>query len=411
MRDRIAVPIGIDDLEVGGTALVDGVIEVTVRSTFPRACWHCGSVDVVGHGTFRRRLRDRSCGYPTELVWIQRRHKCRDCRRTSRERHPAFAGAKRVTIRFLAHLGNAATRAPIADVATREAVSWWRVSDAFGGTAAGCGGHDGPPPRVISLDEASFKKRFHYHTIVSDPESPGVVDMVEGNNQQSAEEALRRLPKAWHDSIETVVCDLHWPYRKAVEKVLPDTRLVADKFHVIRSVNAAANKVRVRHGRRRTVIGRDGGLARQNNPRFDPAVWRSRWTFTKRADHLTSKETTALTAIFTTQPEIGIAWWLKEAFAAIYQADTRKEAERRLDTWLHHVTVAGITEFINLRKSLQHWREPILAYHDDPQTNAYAEGITNKIKVIKRRGYGYRNPTRYRQLILMACGRRTEQHG
>ena len=140
-------------------------------------------------------------------------------------------------------------------------------------------------------------------------------------------------------------------------------------------------------------------------------MWRSRWTFTKRADHLTDKETAVLTAIFTAQPEIGIAWWLKEAFAAIYQADTRKEAERRLDTWNHHIDVAGITEFINLRTTLGHWREPILAYHDDPQTNAYAEGITNKIKVIKRRGYGYRNPNRYRQLILMACGRRTEQHG
>ncbi len=55
MRDRIAVPIGIDDLEVEDTTLVNGVIEVTVRSTFPRACWYCGSVDVVGH--CQRRLK------------------------------------------------------------------------------------------------------------------------------------------------------------------------------------------------------------------------------------------------------------------------------------------------------------------------------------------------------------------
>ncbi len=411
MRDRIAVPIGIDDLEVEDTTLVNGVIEVTVRSTFPRACWYCGSVDVVGHGTCRRRLRDRSCGYPTVLVWIQRRHKCRDCHRTSRERHPAFPGAKRLTVRFLEHLGNAATQAPMADVATRETVSWWRVSDAFSRVATGCGNHAGPPPRVISLDEAAFRKRFRYHTIVSDPEAPGVVDMVEGNTQRSAEQALRRLPKAWHDNIETVVCDLHWPYRKAVENVLPDARLVADKFHVIRSVTAAANRVRIRHGRRRTIIGRDGGLSRQHNPRFDPNVWRSRWIFTKRANQLTDKELATLTAIFTAQPEIGIAWWLEQAFAAIYQADTRAEAERRLNVWIYHVNVASITEFVNLSRTLQKWREPILAYHDDPQTNAYAEGITNKIKVIKRRGYGYRNPTRYRQLILTACGRRTEPDG
>ncbi|MGH8870735.1 MAG: transposase [Acidimicrobiia bacterium] len=43
-------------------------------------------------------------------------------------------------------------------------------------------------------------------------------------------------------------------------------------------------------------------------------------------------------------------------------------------------------------------RDPQLL--DDPQTNAYAEGITNKIKVLKRRGYGHRHPHRYRHKVL-----------
>ena len=36
--------------------------------------------------------------------------------------------------------------------------------------------------------------------------------------------------------------------------------------------------------------------------------------------------------------------------------------------------------------------------------SAFAEGVTNKIKVMKRRGYGYRNPTRYRRKVLLICG-------
>jgi transposase len=52
------------------------------------------------------------------------------------------------------------------------------------------------------------------------------------------------------------------------------------------------------------------------------------------------------------------------------------------------------------------WREQILNHLDDPVTNAFAEGITNKIKVIKRRSYGFRNDRRYRQKVLLACGRR-----
>jgi transposase len=49
---------------------------------------------------------------------------------------------------------------------------------------------------------------------------------------------------------------------------------------------------------------------------------------------------------------------------------------------------------------LRPWADQILNYFDDPQTNAYAEGITNKIKVLKRRGYGHRNPDRYRNKVL-----------
>ena len=83
---------------------------------------------------------------------------------------------------------------------------------------------------------------------------------------------------------------MFWPFRKAIEKVLPDVRIVVDKFHVVASIDGAAQKVRVRYGRRQTVVGRDGGLARQDNPRFAPGIWQARWTFGKRQTQLTDTE-------------------------------------------------------------------------------------------------------------------------
>ncbi len=95
-----------------------------------------------------------------------------------------------------------------------------------------------------------------------------------------------------------------------------------------------------------------------------------------------------------------VGWWLKEEFADIYGATDRAEAETRLDLWVHHLTESAIPEFANIWRTLSHWRELILNYHDDPQTNGYAEGITNKIKVLKRRGYGHRQPDRYRAKVI-----------
>jgi hypothetical protein len=62
-------------------------------------------------------------------------------------------------------------------------------------------------------------------------------------------------------------------------------------------------------------------------------------------------------------------------------------------------------------RTLAHWRDEILNYLDDPVTNAFAEGITNKIKVMKRRSYGFRDPVRYRHRVLLSCRRRASRHG
>ena len=408
MGDRIEVPLDLADLEVVASDVIGGVLEVTVQSLFPRACFHCGSTDVIGHGRYGRRIRDRSCSYPTVLVWQQRRFRCRDCGRTSRERHPRLAGRKRITKRFRDQLAEWACSEPWSDIARREKVSWWRISDAFDARAGRYDPFTGPPPRVLSIDEAAIRPPFRFHTVVSAPEQQRIVELVEGRNKLSARKALLQLPDEWQQHIETVVIDLFWPFRKAVEEVLPDARIVADKFHVLRSVDGAANKVRVRHGRRQTVVGRDGGLSRQHNPRFDPNVWRSRWLFMRRAGTLTPDQQAALDRLFADNPQMGVAWWLKEAFAAIYHADTRQQAEQRLHVWVHHLAQADLIEFTNLWRTLSKWQEPILAYFDDRQTNAYAEGITNKIKVLKRRGYGHRHPNRYRAKILLTTSHQPE---
>lgn len=404
MGDRIGVPLGLDDFEVLTSEVVNGVLEVEIRSTFPACCYHCGSVAVVGHGRAIRRVRDRAAVYPTVLVWHQRRFRCRDCGRTSREQHRAIAGRKRITERFLSHLGQLAIIWPWTDVAASEGVSWWRVASAFD-RAASEPDFSGPPPRVLSFDESAFRRRFRYHTVMSDPEGRGVLDLVEGRDEKACARAIGRLPHDWRRAVETVVIDCHWPYRKAVEQLLPETRIVADKFHVLRSIDAAAQKVRLRHGRRPFVRGRDGGLSRQHNPRYDPRVWRSRWIFTRRAHHLAEDEAGFLGELFSALPEVGVAWWMKEAFAAIYQSPDREEAERRLEVWVHNLEAAGLAELSRTWRTLSHWRDQILAYFEDPQTNAFAEGITNKIKVIKRRGYGHHSPERYRQKVLLACGR------
>ncbi|MCA1703103.1 MAG: ISL3 family transposase [Actinobacteria bacterium] len=408
MANRIDVPLELDGFEVMSSEVIGDVLEVEVRSVRRPACHHCGSVDVIGHGRNERRIRDRACVYPTVLRWSQRRFRCRDCRRTCRERHPELAGQRSITNRFRYRLFERAIEQPFVHVASSEEVSCYRVFEAFEAHALEALVEPiEHPPRVVSIDESAFRKRHRYHTVFSDPERGVVFDLADGRNKGSALQGFLRMNDQLRAGIETVVMDCHWPYRRAVEELLPQARVVADKFHVIKAVDRAADKVRVKHGRRRTVVGRDGGFSRQHNPRFIPAVWRNRWTFLKRVHKLTVTERAVLDALFVLSPQMGVAWLMKEAFAAIYEAPDRTEAERRLDVWIHNLDAAGLEELSGLwSKSLGWWREQILNYFDDRVTNAFAEGITNKIKVMKRSAYGFRNPQRYRHKVLLSCRHR-----
>ncbi len=404
MVDRIDVPLELADFEVISSEVTDGVLEVEVRSLRRPACHHCGSVSVIGHGTNVRRIRDRACAYPTVLLWRQRRLKCKDCDAAFRERHPEIAGRRNITRRLRRHIFERACHEPFTDVAVAERVSVYRVLEAFDFHAAEEAIKPLPrPPRVVAMDESAFRKRHRYHTILSDPEQGITFDLAEGRGRWSALEGLLRLDDQVRAGIETVVMDCHWPYRRAVEQLLPHARIVADKFHVVRVIDAAAQRVRIRNARRRRPRGRDGGRARQHNPRFNQLLWANRWTFMKRVHKLTDRDREALRVVFEDMPEVAEAWALKELFAAIYDAEDRREGARRMEEFTEAVERCDIKEIKDAWRTLQWWRDEILNYLDDPVTNAFAEGITNKIKVMKRRGYGLRRLADLRRRVLLEC--------
>ena len=416
MPDGIHVPLELEGFEVIASAVIDGHLEVSVSSTRPLVCHHCNSAAVVGHSRESRLIRDRACGHPTVLRWLQRRVKCRDCGRTSRERHPQIAGRKAVTNRFRRQLFERSIAQPFTHVAALEGVSTYRVLDAFEAHAARTIVETEPQePRVLSVDESAFRKRLRFHAVFSDPERGAVLDLVEGRGEAAVKAGLLGLNPQVRATIETVVIDCFWPFRRAVEDILPDARIVADKFHILRAMDQAAQRVRRRFGRMRRSerLGRGGRMApRQVRPANDPNIYRARWVFMKRASKLTDSEHRWLEEVFDLAgPELRCAWLLKESFAAIYDAADRGDAEHRLDVWIHNMRCSGVKEFAATWGLLQPWREPMLAYFDDPFTNAFAEGITNKIKVMKRMAYGFRNSRRYRLKVLLACGPRRRWEG
>jgi transposase len=104
-------------------------------------------------------------------------------------------------------------------------------------------------------------------------------------------------------------------------------------------------------------------------------------------------------------PVLAQAWRLKEAFRAWYGCGSRAEAEARLARWEDAVREDGPEPFKGLLPMLRIWHNEILNYFDHRYTNGFLEGKNNRIKVIKRVAYGYRNAANFRQRILLTNGR------
>ena len=116
------------------------------------------------------------------------------------------------------------------------------------------------------------------------------------------------------------------------------------------------------------------------------------------------RERRQLCELFATDPVIGAAWGLKESFRAVYLARDRQEAEIRLDRFLGAVEREMLPTFTSFAVGIGQWREELLAYFDEPTTNGYAEGVINKVTVIKRRAYGLASFESFRHRVLVACG-------
>jgi transposase len=408
MQDDLSRLVGLDGFEVK-RVIEDGdrldlEVELVAR---PGCCPGCGRASLDVKDRPRVRVRDLPIsGRVTHLVWRKRRYQCGGCGRSFSESHPELPPRQRLTRRFRLRLFERVRQgAAHAEVAREERTTRYQVARAF---QAGVGDElarrrDAHPPRRLSLDEAHHRRGRELATVVSDLDRRCVVELLDGRSRRRVERYLRSLPEQHRRAIEVVSIDPYEAYRQAIHNVLPDARIVVDHFHLVRGANTALDSVRRErqreHGRRRPKGARRSGKGAS----WRQDLYRVRHRLLKARERLTERERRRLCALFEREPLIAEAWALKEAFRSIYRASDRHEAERRLERFLAAVERAQLPAFTAFAEGVRLWRAELLAYFDEPTTNGYAEGVINKLKVIKRRAYGLPGFERFRERVLLAC--------
>ena len=233
--------------------------------------------------------------------------------------------------------------------------------------------------RYIGVDEIAVKKGHNYLTVVADLETGHVVWVAEGRTASSLEEFLKKLKRV-KAQIKAIAMDM-WPaYISAAMKYYPSDVIVFDRFHIISECNKMIDELR----------RKEAQTAELTEKKVFKGV---RYLLLKGQESIENdyKARHRLHRLLEVNTSLNIAYILKEELRELWSCTSLNEAEQYLDNWLKKAWVSGISPVIKLAKRIASHRSGILNYFKHPVTTARVEGINNKIKVLKRMAYGFRD--------------------
>jgi transposase len=231
--------------------------------------------------------------------------------------------------------------------------------------------------RYLSIDEIAIKKGHKYMTIFSDISTGRIIHAVEGRKEEALRPFLKQLAKKAR-RLRGIAIDMSAAYASSVRLHLPNVEIIFDRFHVTKLLTDTIDKIRrfeyARHNNKglRVLKGQRFLLLR-NFADLDPA----------QQDHLKQ-------LLEINQP-LAIAHSMKEQFRLFWSCQSRLEGARFLALWIITALDSGVALLAKTARTFLHRAAGLLSYFDHRIDNGKAEGINNKIKVLKRQAYGFRD--------------------
>lgn len=248
----------------------------------------------------------------------------------------------------------------------------------------------------IGVDEKAFKKGQSYMTVVCDLENATVEHVAQGRTTQSLAEFYQGLTQEQRWGIQAVAMDMWEPYVAATMQHVPlaSYRIVFDRFHIMKHINDAVDKVRLGEHRELKAAGGENAAVLSGTKHL--------WLYAK--ENLPDKHRTRWRQLSGLNLKVGRAWAIKETLRSLWDYTTEGWAKRffaRWHGWAMRCRLAPIRRVASMLKSRL---EQIVNHCHHPVSNAVAEGLNSKIMTIKRKACGFANPDHFKTAIYFHCG-------
>jgi transposase len=344
-------------------------------------CAVCGENGRRLHMYGTRRVRDLSLAHArVELVVPNRKLRCANCRTIRTEGHSFLGSYRRYTLRFERAVADLCQILPIKHVAEHFGLSWHAVKEIDKRRLereVGTPCYDGL--RLLAVDEVAVHKGHTYLTTVLDLETGRIVWVGQGRSEATLASFFEELTPEQRSSIEAVASDMAAGFRSAVEKACPQAAQVYDLFHVVAKYSReVVDVVRLDEAKKQDEAGRK-------------LIKGSRYLLLKNDANLRESQRQDLQILLAANETLNTVYVLKDQLKQIWSYTDPASARQALDHWCALAEQSGITPLATFARNLRRHEKGIVNHSVYPIHTGRLEGINNKIKVIKRQAYGFRD--------------------
>ena len=366
----------------------------------PKNCPHCEEGNLTDRRGKQKRIRHTEvCGKPSFIIYWHYNYRCSQCGLCYTPKASFNVYSENYSDAFVENVVTLARKMDLKGVSEYLKVAYGKIERIY--YAYLCYWQSravSPIPweaTNIGIDEIAMKKGHKdFVLIIYDLNKGIVLDVLKDRKKKTLKRYLKSLPHATTSSIKSICIDMCYHYKDVILDLMPTVDIVIDRFHVSRELGKAVKDVRKELQEKGTFKSMTG----KQRSMLHHAVNFSVEKLNKRP-----KYKKVLDIAFRLSKKLKRAVLLRREFKRIF--DQRGHlAIPLLRQWIIKVEDSKLKPLIGFLKTYYNWRTWIESYIKVGYTNAAAEGLNNKIKMIKRMSFGYRSFSNFRLRILHTSG-------
>ncbi|NJO60565.1 MAG: ISL3 family transposase, partial [Richelia sp. RM2_1_2] len=347
-------------------------------------CPHCSTKSRHLHQNQNYLVKDLPMGDKEVILNLNRRRfKCKKCRKTFSEQLNFIGTKKSFTHRYAEHIVKQLISSNVSNVAENNGLTDEEVNSMLEDVAKNVLPINLNNLKRLGIDEISLAKgQGKFIVVLVDIDSGKLIGLVKERKQLEIENVMRKWGEEVLERIEEVSIDMTGNYKSLVNKICPNAVVTVDRFHVTKIIHEELNQARI--AEKKTALE----LKVEDREKVFDSLKGNKFTILKAEDKLTEQQKIKLDTIREASPIIAIMHSLKEEFRNLFNTseDSGTGILGLLD-WLEK----AVPYYQKSVKTIKRWFGEVAGYFERKTTNGVVEGINNKLKLIKRNGFGFRN--------------------